>query len=209
MFPVIQKDNEGDEYSLSIKNNYINGIIEKNERIYRFKQPVKDFLIHEFELQKGDKDVWVKEEFEEESNGHIVYKSKVKPDEHGLIYFKDLFGDFEPYEYVNFIWEKAPQMTKEQSRYSIDFLDTRIVRPSEISKTGYFDGADINEDILKGLGLKWIGYFNRESYQEIGHNLFKDLYNLQMQEHGLNRTYQGNDYIFLAEVKLNKKDINV
>lgn len=195
MFPVIQKDNKGDEYSLSIKNNYINGIIEKNYRIYRFKQPVKDFIAHEFEFQKGDKDVWVKEEF---SDSRKDYDNKIKykaDDTKNKIQLCD--------------WQPASQMTKEQSRYSIDCLDIRIVRPSEISKVGYFDGADINEDILKGLGLDWIGYFNRESYEEIGHGLFKDLYNQQMQECGLNRTYQGNDYIFLVEVKLNKKDANV
>lgn len=95
----------------------------------------------------------------------------------------------------------ASQMTYEQSRLKEECVDVRIVRPSQISKTGYFDGADIDKKILKGLGLEWIGYFNRESYEEIGHKLFVDLYNHQMQEQNINRTYENNDYIFLMEIK--------
>ena len=55
---------------------------------------------------------------------------------------------------------------------------------------------------MKGLGLSWGGYFNRESYELIGHELFKELYNKQMKEYKENIEYSDNKYMFLIKVKV-------
>ncbi|MFY4844622.1 hypothetical protein ACOTVP_08795 [Aliarcobacter butzleri] len=85
--------------------------------------------------------------------------------------------------------------------YIVECIDIKVVKPKMIARKGYFDGADINENILKGLGLKWIGYMSRESYEDIGYELFVNLYNQQMKEQNINRTYEDNDYVFLVEFK--------
>lgn len=73
--------------------------------------------------------------------------------------------------------------------------DIKVVRVQKIAKKGYFDGADIDEQVLKGLGFEWIGYFNRESYEEIGYKLFKYWYNKQYNK------YEDNPYVFLYTVE--------
>ena len=139
-------------------------------------------------IQKGDKDIYIKEEFGISISGTTAYlKDYTKVD-------KRVIANL-------IVWKPASQMTKEQSRYTIkECIDVRVVRVQDIARKGYFDGAYIKEDILKGLGLSWIGYFNRESYEEIGYDLFVKLYNNQLKEQKINRTYEDNDYIFLCEV---------
>jgi len=140
-------------------------------------------------VQKGDKDIWIKEEFGISLNGTVAYMSDYTNTDRSvtsnLLDIKD-----------------ASKMTKEQSRLTIsECIDVRIVRVQDIARKGYFDGADIKEDILKGLGISWIGYFNRECYEEIGCDLFVKLYNNQLKEQNINRTYEDNDYVFLMEVR--------
>lgn len=141
------------------------------------------FIKSHFSILKGDKDIFIKEEFVGCDN--IFYRAK---DENGMN--------------LDECWHPALQMTKEQSRYSLsECIDVRVVRTKEIAEKGYFDGADIKEDILKKLGLDWIGYFNRETYEEIGCDLFINMYNNQMQEQNINRTYEDNDYVCLCEFR--------
>lgn len=139
-------------------------------------------------IQKGDKDIFIKEDFEEEFSGHIVYKSNVSPDEDGLIYFKDEFGDFIPYEYLDYFWEKAKNMTKEQSRYSFsECIDIEVIRVQEI---------ETNANILRPLGINWHtpkSYYGRCINMKVA---LREFYNKQMQEQNINRTYEDNDYVF-------------
>jgi len=58
-----------------------------------------------------------------------------------------------------------------------------------------------NKEELKEISLMWVGNFNQEAYKQIGCELFIDMYNQQMQEQNINRTYNDNDYMFLVEFK--------
>lgn len=55
-------------------------------------------------------------------------------------------------------------------------------KPNMIAKTGYFDGTYLNEYILKGLGLEWIGCVSKECYENIGFKLFVNFYNSLLKE---------------------------
>ena len=75
----------------------------------------------------------------------------------------------------------ASQMTKEQSRYSFsECIDVRVIRIQDITI----------KDISK---LMW------EEDWIVG--AIEYLYNQQMQEQKINRTYKDNDYVFLVEFK--------
>lgn len=118
-------------------------------------------------INKGDKDIFVKEEFWQYEND-ILYKSNSDSDEEML-----LNGDYEPTS--SFIWSNASQMTKEQSRYSFsECVDVRVVRIQDIATL----------DIPK--------ITTREE-------MLYSMYNKQMQEQNINRTYEDNDYVFLVE----------
>lgn len=132
-----------------------------------------------FPIKKRDKDIFIKEDRYENADGSFYFNT-IKTDD--------------------FNWYPASLMTQKQSRYSFkECIDVQIIRPDSIARTGYFDGADLKEEILKGLGLKWIGYMSRENYEEIGFKLFVDFYNQQLKEQKINRTYNDNDYIFLVK----------
>lgn len=108
-------------------------VINDNGLTYSIYFKTDDRQTSEMPIKKGDKDIFVQEEFEEEFSGHIVYKSNVYPDEDGLIYFKDEFDDFIPYEYLDYVWQKAKNMTKEQSRYFFsECIDVKVVRVQDI-----------------------------------------------------------------------------
>lgn len=144
-----------------------------------------EFFIKDYApVQKGDKDIFVQEEFEEEYSGRIIYKEKVIPDEHGLVYFEDEFQDFIPYEYLDYVWQSAQQMTKEQSRYSFaECIDFRAVRVKNICGN--------HKAEIMGMA-DYLGYIQDK---------FESFYNQQLKEKNINRTYEDNDYVFLAEFK--------
>ena len=84
----------------------------------------EEFIAKYSTIQKGDKDIFVQEEFWQYEND-ILYKSN--SDEEML-----LNGDYEPTS--SFKWIPASQMTKEQSRYSFnECIDVRVVRAQEIN----------------------------------------------------------------------------
>lgn len=144
-----------------------------------------------FPLQKGDKDVFIKEEFadcgcpdlcETCSGGDpILYRASVNPDGSYKNYYTCCEDEMH--------WTPASQMTKEQSRYSFkEILDVKVVRVQDIFSLYY----------TSLTGQKQFGHND----PDFDFSLWKEVwYNQQMQEQNINRTYEDNDYIFLVEVQ--------
>ena len=141
----------------------------------------EEFIAKYSPIQKGDKDIFVQEEFWQYEND-ILYKSNSDSDEEML-----LNGDYEPTS--SFIWSNASQMTKEQSRYSFnECIDAKAIRVKDItieSKIKIIGHINTNMEL------------NKDAYNEN----FIYHYNQQMQEQNINRTYKDNDYVFLVEFK--------
>ena len=120
-------------------------------------------------IQKGDKDVFVREEFcLVPYSGDILYKS----DKH------------QNTELIQ--WENSSEMTKEQSRFSLECIDVRIVKVQDIVQ-----GSEIQKVNPNLLNYKMFIYW----------------YNTQLKEQNINRTYEDNDYIFLIEIKDEKDEL--
>ena len=133
----------------------------------------EEFIAKYSPIKKGDKDIFVQEEFTTDSDEEYGINDE-------LVYYSDtedyLFGTHEdnPQKYRN-QWLPASQMTKEQSRYSFnECIDIKVVRVQEINI----------KDIPKIQTEMW---------------MFDDWYNQQMKEQNINRTYEDNDYVFLIE----------
>lgn len=136
----------------------------------------EEFIAKYSPIQKGDKDIFVQEEFWQYEND-ILYKSNSDSDEEML-----LNGDYEPTS--SFIWSNASQMTKEQSRYSFsECIDAKAIRVKDIAR---------KYEMLNIIGVSLSG----DIYSE-----FINFYNQQMKEQNINRTYKDNDYVFLVEFK--------
>ena len=141
----------------------------------------EEFIAKYSPIQKGDKDIFVQEEFWQYEND-ILYKSNSDTDEEML-----LNGDDEPTS--SFIWSNASKMTKEQSRYSFsECIDVKAIRVKDItieSKIKIIGHINTNMEL------------NKDAYNEN----FIYHYNQQMQEQNINRTYKDKDYVFLVEFK--------
>lgn len=73
-----------------------------------------------FKIKKGDKDIFVQEEFIEECPNGICIKKDYELEE---------WESLEEYGYIN----KASKMTKEQSRYSFsECIDVKVIRVQDI-----------------------------------------------------------------------------
>lgn len=141
-------------------------------------------------IQKDDENIFIKEDFWLEERGTHCPIEIIK------------YNIDEYYESPYTRKLLASEMTEKQSRFLIKkCVDIKIIKPNMIAKTGYFDGAYLNEDILKGLGLEWIGYVSKECYENIGFKLFVNFYNSLLKEKNINRTYEDNDYMFLIEIQ--------
>ncbi len=120
-------------------------------------------------INKGDKDIFVKEEFQ--LNGYDFWN---------VIYKNTCLNIPTPFK-----WIPASQMTKEQSRYSFsECIDAKVIRVKNIT---YEDKLKICQKFTYVENAFW-----RTKY-------FKDFYNQQMKEQNINRTYEDNDYVFLVE----------
>jgi len=130
--------------------------------------------IDEFPIQKGDKDIYIKEEFGVSINGTTAYlKDYTKVDQRVIANL--------------IVWKPASQMTKEQSRYTIkECIDVGIVRVQDISIDEMVYMGQDNKSILEEHNVVW--------------HWIKEYYNNQLKEQNINRTYEDNDYIFLCEV---------
>lgn len=147
-------------------------------------------------IQKGDKDIFVQEEFRIGywnsktyqmafdyrigKNTELKYQNvepfnKMVEDSIKQLKAKNI----KPNKYGNYKWEKfdspldwysASKMTKDQSRYSFsECIDVKVIRAQDI---------------------EWVmGYH------------FQRFYNRCMEERNINRTYKDNDYVFSVEFK--------
>ena len=147
-------------------------------------------------LQIGAKDIYIKEEFAMESEEPATEKA-IKLSENKWIYYKE---DYSFMLKELYSWQPASQMTKEQSRYSInEVIDMRAARATDIN----------TNDMLK-LGYKYdkncfskyddIGDQNYSIRCSLVDNLVNG-YNTQLKEQNINRTYEDDDYIILMEIK--------
>ena len=135
----------------------------------------------EIPIQVGDKNIFVKEEFLTYSNKScLTYNPKLKLLE-GIKYRRDALedryneGDY-PFD-LDYCWQRASQMTKEQSRYLFEeCISIKIIRIQDIPT----------------LCIPKITARTEMLYT---------MYNQQMKEQGINRTYEDNDYVFLIEFK--------
>ena len=125
-----------------------------------------------FPIQKGNKDIFVKEEFCIDNTGLVNYRNDFN------------FN-------VNLTYHKS-RMTKEQSRYSFsECIDVKIVRVQDWMK--YLNTK--NKKAIESFTF----HISNEPISQKRRRAFKSFYNQQMQEQNINRTYEDNDYVFLAE----------
>ena len=127
-------------------------------------------------INKGDKDIFVKEEFQ--LNGYDFLN---------VIYKNTCLNIPTPFK-----WIPASQMTKEQSRYSFsECIDVRIVKVQDWIK--YLDTK--NKKAIESFTF----HVSNEPISQKRRRAFESLYNQQMKEQNINRTYEDNDYVFLVE----------
>ena len=131
-----------------------------------------------FPIHKGDKDIFVQEEFTTDSDEEYGINDE-------LVYYSDTedywFGTHEdnPQKYRN-QWQPSSKMTKEQSRYSFnECIDVRVVKVQNIEY----------KDLCK-MRLPKKAYWQQD---------IQFAYNQQLKEKNINRTYEDNDYVFLVE----------
>lgn len=131
-------------------------------------------------IQKGDKDIFVQEEFRNNSLS-VEYKDGTEK------YF------YKKNKLSTSFFSPSSQMTKKQSRYSFsECIDVKVIRIQDING---------NANIYNKLGIKWS---TPKSYEGRCINMetaLEDFYNIQLKERGINRIYKDKDYIILAEFK--------
>lgn len=137
----------------------------------------EEFIAKYSPIQKGDKDIFVQEEFrvfdEMQRKQNIVWYRSEYPD-------LNLNGVCDLYN-----WQEPSQMTKEQSRYSFsECIDIRVLRVQDINaKESYMIcGNNVSKEYMFNGGLKFWKYYNQ-----------------QLKELNISRTYEDNDYVFLIE----------
>ena len=129
-----------------------------------------------FPINKGDKDIFVKEEFQ--LNGYDFWN---------VIYKNTCLNIPTPFK-----WIPASQMTKEQSRYSFsECIDVKVVRVQDWIK--YLDTK--NKKAIESFTF----HVSNEPISQKRRRAFESFYNQQLKEQNIDRTYEDNDYVFLVE----------
>jgi len=139
-------------------------------------------------IQKGDKDIFIKEEFIYGevvcyNDGCCIEQTELCKEENKILYLSDIEHIKKDGIIVEeeLIIESSYEMTKEQSRYTIsECIGGRAVRV---------------QDIINGSEIQDINPFL------LNFKMFIHFYNNQLKEQNINRTYDDNDYILLLEVK--------
>jgi len=145
-----------------------------------------EFIKRYAPLQADDKDVVVKEEFQD--NGYT-----------GLIYKTDIAQDC----FLGKDWQPASQMTKEQSRFNIDIEDVRVVLVQDLT-------------VLGVLGLGWIvngetwGTFHQDIEYHFNNLMqqYEDKHFTETGERISLGNYEDNPYVFLYDVKVTTKEFH-
>ena len=147
-------------------------------------------LIEFAPLQPQDKDVFVKEEFQDNGYTGLIYKTDIA---------QDCFLDKD--------WQPASQMTKEQSRFNIGIEDVRVVRVQDIdfdTKQDIFPYQRIiqcydeeqfaNDDFIDKFNSLIQGYEDKH-FTETGERISLG-------------NYEDNPYVFLYDVKVTTKEFH-
>ena len=167
-----------------------------------------EFDICKFPVKKGDKDIFVQEEYKigywNSKTYQMAFDYKIGKNTELKYQYIESFNkmvedsikqlkakNIKPDKYGNYKWKKfnspldwysASQMTKDQSRYSFkECTNIQVVRVADICGN---DKANIIGEEDK------FGYILDD---------FKSFYNQQLKEQNINRTYSDNDYVFLVE----------
>ena len=136
----------------------------------------EEFIAKYSPINKGDKDIFVKEEFQ--LNGYDFWN---------VIYKNTCLNIPTPFK-----WIPASQMTKEQSRYSFnECIAVRIVKVQGWMK--YLDTK--NKKAIESFTF----HVSNEPISQKRRRAFESFYNQQLKEQNINRTYEDNDYVFLIE----------
>ena len=136
----------------------------------------EEFIAKYSPIQKGNKDIFVKEEFQ--LNGYDFWN---------VIYKNTCLNIPTPFK-----WIPASQMTKEQSRYSFsECIDVKVVRVQGWMK--YLNTK--NKKAIESFTF----HVSNEPISQKRRRAFESFYNQQLKEQNINRTYEDNDYIFLVE----------
>ena len=136
----------------------------------------EEFIAKYSPINKGDKDIFVKEEFQ--LNGYDFWN---------VIYKNTCLNIPTPFK-----WITASQMTKEQSRYSFkECIAVRIVKVQGWMK--YLNTK--NKKAIESFTF----HVSNEPISQKRRRAFESFYNQQMKEQNINRTYEDNDYVFLIE----------
>ena len=136
----------------------------------------EEFIAKYSPINKGDKDIFVKEEFQ--LNGYDFWN---------VIYKNTCLNIPTPFK-----WIPASQMTKKQSRYSFnECIDVKVVRVQGWMK--YLDTK--NKKAIESFTF----HVSNEPISQKRRRAFESFYNQQMKEQNINRTYEDNDYVFLVE----------
>ena len=155
--------------------------LERREALSKhfvYKEYFDEFISAHSPLQAGDKDVFVKEEFMC-INSEYFYKEEYTQ---GNYKVEPSFNVWDSLENAIDKHQPASQMTKEQSRFSIDIEDARVVRVQDIE---YYDGFGISCPCLSEF-LIW--------------------FNKLMEEYNEGVKYEDNPYVFLYDVKVTTKE---
>ena len=107
-----------------------------------------------FHIQKGDKDIFIQEEF------------KIHDTNNGFcnIYYKESKPNF----INNSCWQPASQMTKEQSRYSFsECIDVKVIRAKHIN---YEQISDIQMD----CSIKFEDFYNQKMQEQNINRTYED-----------------------------------
>ena len=134
-------------------------------------------------VQIGDKNVFIQEDF------HL------KGIEKDIIIYRHGISD----NYTN-KWLPASEMTKEQSRFTVDeVIDIKVVKVHE----AIHDYSTILESLsigsIKKFGLKYHVPKSYMGHEQNAKQAFIEFYNAQLKEQNINRTYDDNDYVILLE----------
>lgn len=170
MFPIDDSIHTG----LIGRNNYNVGFIKKHSP-----------------LQIGDKDVFIKEEFQTGNNLRDIQNQPLDKDVDILYKHFQFNSNKHNKEWAEVtIWEDTSDMTKDQCRYSLkEVVDVKIVRIKEVN---------LGEAIKSTVGT-----YNRENGIQIMEyfKIIENNYSQQLKEQNISRTYNDNDYVFLIEIK--------
>jgi len=157
---------------------------------------IRVYYHYDFPLQKGDKDVFIKEEFVDLKElkwvdglkRRYVYNNTFCEDDYVSIADDDKYVQISSKKTKDdLFWFESSDMKQEQCQHSFkEILDVGVAKVQDIPTC----------NIWKIMPRSYL----HESEYVL--DAFSNFYNKQMQEQNINRTYENNDYIFLCEVKV-------